>query len=314
MEQIKNQYKQSNPEYHGTVIAYTKEQYRDHLSKNSENYISPSYIVQLGEEQKQRDSLLRYSLMSTNNLTPVSNYDISPYNSVGINSMWFNKANGVVVIDSPYLKTQSEGDISEDANTYYEGSTSFGIGPGRLASAAHCFYDGDLHAYPNGGITLWGDANVNGHPHGVSSFVNFKIPTNYGGSKDFVNDYAAATFNMTWGSAPSALTLSTTTPDTTSAMSIGYPGDKQAGDSYKSQGQMVSSYGTVSPDNAFYPIELYHSSSVRAYHGMSGGPLVDSSNNVIGINVFETHYEDGTEYEWGFKRMNPNVVGFLLNS
>lgn len=307
--QIKSQYKYSFPKYNGTITAYTNKQYHNYLDGKTSDYISPSYISLLDNRLKQVENFYKYNFYSSgNNLNPVTNYDVSPYSAVGINSTWFNLANGMIVINSPYLESSSV----PNPSTTYEGSTSFGIGANRIASAAHCFYDADAKKYPDGGITLWGDANVNGHPRGVTAFTSFKIPSSYSNGKDFSNDYAAAIVQLKSGSLPSTLSLSTSTSNNTQASSIGYPGDPQAGTPYDSQGQMVFSSGTVFPDPDD-PIGLYQSSSVRAYHGMSGGPLLDPSSKVIGINVYEYSPND-VEIAWGFKRMTPSVVSFLLNS
>lgn len=304
LSEITRQYKYSYPTFKGEVKAYTPSQYRELKAGKSVQGITPEYLDKLPT----RLSAINQVLKITGTIFPVANPNIAPFSSVGVISAWTSLANGVMIINSPYLSDFLKSDGSHSMNT--AGGTGFSIGVNRIGTAAHMLYE-EGH-YISGAIINFGDSRPNHQGVGYGTLTRLMVPQSWiNNSSATSNDYAAAIVSMNSGSMPAAFNLNTNPPNDTSAVSIGFPGDPQAG--FVTQGVMIESRGTVTP---WYkdPMGIYVSQDVSSYHGMSGGPLLDVNNTVIGINILAFHDDSGTENQWGFRRMNAGVAGFMLNS
>ncbi|WP_420844660.1 S1 family peptidase [Lacticaseibacillus parakribbianus] len=127
-------------------------------------------------------------------------------------------------------------------------------------------------------------------------------------------DFATADLSTPVGNVPEVLTVSQANlSGSSSARSLGYPGDPY-GDSWmlkESTGSIVPATEDTSKYNS---LNFYESDSIRAHHGMSGGPLLNAENHVIGINSYEWHDKTTlVECRWGFRRITSNVYTFLFS-
>ncbi|MFQ9317708.1 MULTISPECIES: trypsin-like serine peptidase [Bacteria] len=303
LNEIIRQYQYSYPDFKGSVKAYTPDQYQDLKEGKKVQGITSEYLSKLNNSSNH---------LSVRTVSPVANPNSAPYSSVGVLSTWFSMANGVMVINSPYLDSSYKKIISNSNGTELSsgtsGGTGFSIGVDRIGTAAHMLYDGH---YISGGIINFGDSQANHQGVGYGVLNRLIVPQAWiNNSTATSNDYGAAIVSMKSGSMPAGLNLNTNPADTMAARSIGFPGDPQSG--YELQGVMVQSSGTVTPFSED-PLGIYISQQINSYHGMSGGPLLDGNNSVIGINILAWSNVQGQEYQWGFRRMNSGVAGFLRN-
>jgi V8-like Glu-specific endopeptidase len=304
LSEIKRQYLQKYPDYNGVVTAYTPTQYKELQATGHAESMDMSYIARVSARQSTEKKI-----RAAGNLTVVSNMKVSPYSAVGIESAWFSEPNGIMVVSSPslnYTFSPSEDDFT---------GSGFSIGPNRVATAAHCLYSLDSHKPIDGGLYAF---QVNGlENNGIMRFTSVSVPSSYssaasGSSVDDVaaSDYGVAHVSLTNGDQPSALPLASGANSVTGKL-IGYPSDPQSG--YDGN-TMVYSSGTVTALSS-NPINIYESSSMLCYHGFSGGPVVDSTNHVVGIGIYTVSNNDtGKEVAGGFRRMTSGVSSFLLNN
>lgn len=288
LSQVLRQYKHSYPNFEGTVKAYTPEQYQALQKGKQVEGITSEYLSKMRE----------HHVLQAQSVSPVSNPNVAPFSSVGVVSVWFSLPNGIMIINSPYLSGGTTG------------GTGFSIGVNRIGTAAHILYS--QGHYIAGGIVNFGDSRPNHSGVGYGILTKSMVPQQWiSHESPYSSDYAAALVSIKSGKMPAALSLNTHPSNQQQAKSIGFPGDPQSG--YELQGVMVQSSGVV---NAYAedPLGVYVSQQVKSYHGMSGGPLLDSNNSVIGINILAWPDTHNIEYQWGFRRMNDAVAGFLINN
>ena len=188
-------------------------------------------------------------------------------------------------ISYPY-RTVMQTQVVSGGNVYY--GSAFMVSPTRVLTAAHCVYnkeDGtvfrDIEFIPG----------KNGSYEPYERFRATQIYINY----DFMytdkdvgeTDWAIVELDFPIGDLLGYMPLSTSAVALDSqAVVLGYPGgNDKIGYQYRAPGKIT---------NASYYELQYNCDTVG---GTSGGPVINSSNQIIGINT----YEVGTQYNGGPK-------------
>lgn len=313
--EIARQYKNKYPNYEGAIRAYTRNQYANLKAGRSTQYIDEDYL-------KRCD--LFSTIQTRAEVSAVSSRSF-PYSSIGRPLVWYSLPNGVMIMQD---KSLSVADTSTQADiNYYDGS-AFLIRKNRIGTAAHLFWDASLGLVDGAQIGFYrSPVNDAGFIYN-GNLNNIRIPSTYESNpnSNFSMDIATAdisTVGVPTADAPTTyFTVSQTNANTQSNVkSLGYPGGSVSGTVYGDTFTLMQSTGSVYPANentkVYGPIDYYESDSARSHHGMSGGPLLNSSNQVIGINAYEWHHTNddgsaGAEYKWGFRRITSTVYDFLM--
>lgn len=229
-------------------------------------------MLQRGINQNEIYSLNSYTPYNKNNLTRQSVYASS---DIGVEIV-----NNTSI--SPYIKTcriQFYNTVSQ-ANNY--GTASL-IGPNIALTAAHCVFNKDNNnsVYPN--WTLYPGYNGSSYSGTACGWDTVYYSSSWMDSNSFLYDWAICVLQSNVGNQVGYFGVtcypSNSGMEGLSVTGLGYPGetdygfDAQSRYMYKTTGSIV----TVTE-----PLFIF---SGKNYKGFSGGPVFNSSNNVLGIIV-----------------------------
>jgi V8-like Glu-specific endopeptidase len=161
---------------------------------------------------------------------------------------------------------------SDGTKTY---GTGFLISDTRVVTTAHCMYNRKTGATAKSIIVAPGD-RVSGHPYGTKTAKSFHYPDEYETSSYPKNyDYGYMELSSAFAGSPATLKLSTDYDRSFTNMKatiIGF--DMYTAQMYRQTEKIEYASST----------QLFH--RMDTLGGMSGSPVLDSNNKVVGINAY----------------------------
>jgi len=224
--------------------------------------------------------------------------------SMGINESPTNRARVSAPVNgspnSSVGKVQAYFFLGDGKVKHFSG-TAFKIANNRFATAAHVLYDKNLGWASSGSVLMGCTRSKNG---GISTTALYGI-TRQSVNNDWMktaspdawrSDFAYMDVKFYTGKAPANLSFAKSPPSINTGTAYGYNGKPNEITFSKSSGKLVSS--TYSKWFGW----VYESSEIQIPVGMSGGPLMNGSNQVIGIN---SNVGNGVSR---FVKMQPRIV------
>ncbi|MDA9472443.1 hypothetical protein C240_2663 [Enterococcus sp. 5H] len=264
------------------------EAYRENQYKKSD----PSFKGSVKVEKITSDDVPIEAIEKENNGPTISPFALSvvpstgfPNASVGQAVFWYNQ----------------NGTIKELSGSVFK------VNDRNVGTAGHCVYSHDLGGFATSGTVFFGKQQTSSGVIFDSMYSLTVGRTN----KDWVNvgnfrsDFGAIEMRLIHGSIPRNLSLYKNPPaSVNNVRNFGYPGFNQS--------VLNSSSGNVVTGSILFLHQTFeaHNNTVISAFGMSGGPLVNSSNQVIGINSYRMDYGTGTTS--GFMKMTNETYNLIL--
>lgn len=270
---LQKKYKEKYPDYNGeiTINDVTMEQYlKTNISVGSSKDI----------DNKGNHSIIPYSLYSA----PSTGF---PNGSVG---------------KTIFVYYHSDGTIDQLS------ASAFKVNGTTVGTAGHAVYSHDLNGWADTASIFFGlkDTPVGWEFNAAYTATGVRTNNDWVNTGNFRSDFGALDIRLDVGTAPSNLSLYKNPPSTANNVkNFGYPG-------WVDQKAFNTSSGNIVTGPLAYLHQTYeaHNNSVVSAFGMSGGPLLNTNNQVIGINSYRS--DSGYGPTSGFMKMTTEAYNLIM--
>lgn len=269
---VKDSYKEAFPEYEGDVKITD---------------------IETGKEISFDDTVKKQSVDDILNraFTNVSTKG-TPNSSVGKVYLYFYEPNGQVVASSGSAFKIKDNFFGTAGHVVYEKQYYGENGPG-LGWVRAGAVNFELTPAPTGGAYATANYNITA----TSTNADWMNSSLHGCWR---SDFGSITGRLISGKVPPNLSVVSDAPTSVSGRAFGYPGDQSAATFSIGSGNL-----TATNDSTWHNW-MYVSSNTQIKRGMSGGPIVNSSNQVIGINSNGGKDAYGNA-QYRFVRLRPTI-------